>query len=129
VLKLLDQVAYACASRYAGQYVVTLSVDQVLFKQPVHVGELVTFLACVNYVGRSSMEVGIKVMAENIQRRTLRHTNSCYFTMVAMENGRPAPIRALPLETEVDKKRFRAAEIRKHMRIAAAEQLRQADTC
>jgi acyl-CoA hydrolase len=129
VLKLLDQVAYACASRYAGQYVVTLSVDQVLFKQPVHVGELVTFLACVNYVGRTSMEVGIKVMAENIQRRTLRHTNSCYFTMVALDNGQPARIRPLALETELHKKRYRAAEIRKKMRIAAAEQLREADAC
>ena len=61
ILKLLDQVAYACASRYAGRYVVTLSVDQVMFRQPIHVGELVTFLACVNHTGTSSMEVGIKV--------------------------------------------------------------------
>ena len=58
ILKLLDQVAYACASRYAGQYVVTLSVDQVTFKQPIHVGELVTFLAAVNHTGTSSMEIG-----------------------------------------------------------------------
>lgn len=62
LLKYLDEVAYACASRYAGQYVVTLSVDQVMFKQPVHVGDLVTFLASVNYTGSTSMEVGIKVL-------------------------------------------------------------------
>ena len=67
VLKLLDQVAYACASRYAGKYVVTLSVDQVMFRQPIHVGEVVTFLASVNFVGKTSMEVGVKVIAENIQ--------------------------------------------------------------
>ena len=67
ILKYLDQVAYACASRYAGSYVVTLSVDQVTFRQPVHVGELVTFLASVNYTGRTSMEVGIKVITENIR--------------------------------------------------------------
>ena len=67
VLKLLDQVAYACAARYAGRYVVTLSVDQVMFRQPIHVGELVTFLAAVNYTGTSSMEVGIKVIAEDIR--------------------------------------------------------------
>src|SRR5690606_5336155 len=60
ILKLLDQVAYACASRYAGRYVVTLSVDQVMFRQPIHVGELVTFLASVNYTGNTSMEIGIK---------------------------------------------------------------------
>jgi acyl-CoA hydrolase len=63
ILKLLDQVAYACASRYAGQYVVTLSVDQVMFREPIHVGEMVTFLASVNFTGRTSMEVGIKVIA------------------------------------------------------------------
>jgi uncharacterized protein (TIGR00369 family) len=69
ILKLLDQVAYACASRYAGRYVVTMSVDQVNFLQPIHVGELVTFLASVNHTGKSSMEVGVKVIAENIQKK------------------------------------------------------------
>jgi len=78
ILKLLDQVAYACASRYAGSYVVTLSVDQVMFRQPIHVGELVTFMASVNHTGTSSMEVGIKVIAENIQTQAKRHVNSCF---------------------------------------------------
>ena len=119
LLKLLDQVAYACASRYAGCYVVTLSVDQVLFKQPIHVGEMVTFLASVNHVGRTSMEVGIKVVAENIQQRSVRHTNSCYFTMVAYDNGQAMPVPPLTLDTESHKKRFREAEIRKQMRLAA----------
>ncbi|AUH52277.1 acyl-CoA thioesterase [Chromobacterium sp. ATCC 53434] len=117
LLKLLDQVAYACASRYAGSYVVTLSVDQVLFKQPIHVGELVTFLASVNHVGRTSMEVGIKVVAENIQTRGQRHTNSCYFTMVAYQDGKPVAVPTLVLETEEQRQRFRAAEIRKQLRI------------
>ncbi len=72
LLKYLDEVAYACASRYAGQYVVTLSVDQVIFRQPVHVGELVTFLASVNYTGTTSMEIGIKVITEDIRRKTVR---------------------------------------------------------
>jgi acyl-CoA hydrolase len=89
ILKLLDQVAYACASRYAGEYVVTLSVDQVMFRQPIHVGELVTFLAAVNYTGRTSMEIGVKVLTENIREHSVRHANSCFFTMVAVdENGR-----------------------------------------
>ncbi len=65
ILKLLDQVAYACGARYAGCYVVTLSVDQVVFRQPIHVGELVTFMASVNYTGNSSMEIGVKVIAES----------------------------------------------------------------
>ena len=90
LLKLLDQVAYACASRYAGRYVVTVSVDQVLFRQAIHVGELVSFLASVNHTGRSSMEVGIKVVAQDIRTQQERHVNSCYFTMVAVdEAGRP----------------------------------------
>ena len=85
ILKLLDQVAYACAARYAGGYVMTLSVDQVIFLQPVHVGELLTLLANVNYTGRTSMEVGIKVLAEEIHSGLIRHTNSCFFTMVAVD--------------------------------------------
>src|SRR5574337_569269 len=88
ILKLLDQVAYACASRYSGSYVVTLSVDQVMFREPIHVGELVTFAASVNYVGKTSMEVGIRVEAEDVRARTVRHTNSCYFTMVAIDENR-----------------------------------------
>src|SRR3954467_4548987 len=75
VLKLLDQVAYACASRYAGRYVVTLSVDQVTFREPIAVGELVSFLASVNHTGRTSMEIGIKVIAENIRTQAQRHVN------------------------------------------------------
>jgi acyl-CoA hydrolase len=89
ILKFLDSVAYACASRYSGSYVVTLSVDQVMFLEPIHVGELVTFLASVNYTGTTSMEVGIRVVTENIQQRTVRHANSCYFTMVAVDAAHP----------------------------------------
>lgn len=127
LLKLLDQVAYACASRYAGRYVVTLSVDQVLFKQPIHVGELVTFMASVNHVGRTSMEIGIKVVAEDIQQRSVRHTNSCYFTMVAFEDGKAVAVPPLSLETDEQKKRFRDAEIRKKLRIEA--QQKTSDPC
>lgn len=127
LLKLLDQVAYACASRYAGCYVVTLSVDQVMFKQPIHVGELVTFMACVNYVGRTSMEVGIKVVAEDIQQRLVRHTNSCYFTMVALDGGKPVAVPPLELEDDLQKKRYREAEIRRKMRIETEARMRALD--
>ncbi|MDO5639412.1 MAG: acyl-CoA thioesterase [Neisseria sp.] len=115
LLKLLDQVAYACASRYSGHYCVTLSVDKVTFKEPIHVGELVTFLASVNYTGRTSMEVGIRVEAQNIRERSVRHTNSCYFTMVAMHEGTPAPVPPLPLTSELQRCRFKAAEKRKQI--------------
>ena len=117
ILKLLDQVAYACASRYAGRYVVTLSVDQVMFRQPIHVGELVTFLASVNYTGTTSMEVGIKVMAENIQTQSLRHANSCFFTMVAMDANRKATaVPPLVPVTDDQKRRHAAAVTRRQLR-------------
>jgi acyl-CoA hydrolase len=117
ILKLLDQVAYACASRYAGRYVVTLSVDQVVFRQPIHVGELVTFLASVNYTGRTSMEIGIKVVTENIRNQVVRHTNSCYFTMVAVDDdGKPANVPPLTPANAEEKERFEAAQQRRALR-------------
>jgi len=117
ILKYLDSVAYACASRYSGSYVVTLSVDRVVFRQPIHVGELVTFLASVNYTGKTSMEIGIKVVTENIQQGLMRHTNSCYFTMVAVdENRNPVQVPPLQTETEDQKRRFREAAQRRDYR-------------
>jgi acyl-CoA hydrolase len=121
ILKLLDQVAYACASRYAGQYVVTLSVDRVVFREAIHVGELVTFLASVNYTGRTSMEVGIKVLAENIHSRATRHVNSCFFTMVAVNaSGIPSEIIGLVPESEEARRRYLAATRRRELRDAAS---------
>ena len=117
ILKLLDQVAYACASRYAGTYVVTLSVDQVMFRQPIHVGELVTFLASVNHTGSSSMEIGIKVIAENIRTQAKRHVNSCFFTMVAVDEDRkPTAVKPLQPSTPDERRRHAGAELRKTMR-------------
>jgi acyl-CoA hydrolase len=117
ILNLLDQVAYACASRYAGRYVVTLSVDQVMFRQPIHVGELVTFLASINYTGTSSMEVGIKVVAENIRNQVVRHANSCFFTMVAVDDqGKPVPVPPLGPKTPDEKRRYEQAKVRRQLR-------------
>ena len=88
-----------------------------MFKQPIHVGELVTFLASVNHVGRSSMEIGIKVVAEDIRQKLIRHTNSCYLTMVAVDaNGKPARVPPLALETPLQKLRFEKAALRKKLR-------------
>ena len=126
VLKLLDQVAYACASRYASRYVVTLSVDQVMFRQPIHVGELVTFLASVNHTGTSSLEVGIKVVAENIRNQVVRHANSCFFTMVAVDDdARPVPVPALTPQTPDEIRRFEAAKVRKELRLELERRHRQ----
>jgi acyl-CoA hydrolase len=125
ILKLLDEVAYACASRYAGTYVVTLSVDQVVFREPVHVGELVTFAAAVNYTGRTSMEIGIRVTTENIHTREVRHTNSCYFTMVAMgEDGRPVAVPPWIPETDKEKGRAQAAVHRRELRAEMDRRMR-----
>ena len=117
LLKYLDEVAFACASRYAGTYVVTLSVDQVIFREPVHVGELVTFLASVNFTGRTSMEIGVKVITENIREKSVRHTNSCFFTMVAVDDeGKPTAVPALQPETPDEKRRFKQAQQRRDLR-------------
>lgn len=129
ILKLLDQVAYACASRYAGRYVVTLSVDQVMFLQPIHVGELVTFLSSVNHTGKSSMEIGIKVVAEDIRSQVVRHVNSCFFTMVAVDDDKkPALVPPLQPETDEEKRRWEAALIRKELRKDMAERFAKTRT-
>jgi acyl-CoA hydrolase len=110
--------------RYAGAYAVTLSVDQVTFKQPIFVGELVYFLASVNYTGRTSMEIGIRVVAENIRTQTARHTNSCYFTMVAMgDDGKPVQVPPLVPANDDEKIRWVAAEARRDIRLMMAEKM------
>lgn len=114
LMKWMDKVAYTCAMRYSASYVVTLSVDKVLFKQPIYIGELLTFLATVNYTGRTSMEIGIKVIAEDLVGRSIRHTNSCHLTMVALdEDRRPKAVPPLVPKTEEEKKRFERAKQRK----------------
>jgi acyl-CoA hydrolase len=129
ILKFLDQVAYACASRYAGRYVVTLSVDQVMFREPIHVGELVTFLASINHTGTSSMEVGIKVLAENIRTQAMRHANSCFFTMVAVDDERkPVPVPPLRPFTPDEKRRHAAALVRKQLRHEFGQRLEASRT-
>lgn len=118
LMQLLDKVAYACAARYAGRYVVTLSVDHVVFKEAIFVGELVIFHASVNYVGTSSMEIGIRVVAENLLTHVQRHTNTCYFTMVCVdEQGKPTPAPPFEPTTQLERYRFEEAKMRKAMRL------------
>lgn len=124
VLYLLDRVAYACAARYAATNIVTLSVDQVFFKEPIYVGELVIFSASVNYVGTSSMEIGIRVVAENLMTSQWRHTNTCYFTMVAVDHqGKPTKIATpLTLDNDIQKRRYEEAIQRREMRLKTRKQ-------
>ena len=125
LLKLLDQVAYACAAKYCKKYVVTAALDQVFFKQQVNVGELVTFYAHVNYVGHSSMEVGVKVIAEDLRTDQKRHTTSCYFTMVAMDDqGKTVEVPRLQLDNEVEIRLYESAVLRKTMRQDNLEKIR-----
>lgn len=107
ILKLMDQIAFACASKHSGSYCVTASVDKVNFLNPIEVGELVTMKASVNYVGKSSMVVGIRVESENIQTGKKKHCNSSYFTMVAInKEGNTETVPGLKLTNKTDAKRF-----------------------
>ncbi|OSY87828.1 thioesterase [Tenacibaculum holothuriorum] len=107
ILNLLDQIAFACASKYSSTYCVTASVDTVDFLNPIEVGELVTMKASINYVGRTSMVVGIRVEAQNIQTGHIKHCNSSYFTMVAKnDEGKSVEVPGLILKNELEVTRF-----------------------
>ncbi len=107
ILSLLDQIAFACASKHSENYCVTASVDRVDFLNPVEVGELLTLKSSVNYVGRTSMVVGVRVESQHIQTGDKKHCNSSYFTMVAKnENGQSTKVPGLILKTENDIRRF-----------------------
>ncbi len=117
LLSMMDKVAYACATKHSGLYCVTVSVDNVDFLQPVEVGDLVSMFGRINYVGRSSMVVGIKVVAENVKDRHVKHTNTSYFTMVAKnEDGKVEEVPELLLETKNEVRRFIEAIVRKYMK-------------
>jgi acyl-CoA hydrolase len=107
ILSLLDQIAFACASKHSRAYCVTASVDTVDFLSPIEIGELVTLKASVNYVGNSSMIIGIRVEAENIQTGVVKHCNSSYFTMIAKDEvGNSIPVPGLILKDDNDIRRF-----------------------
>ena len=118
LLSLVDKAAYACAARHSESYCVTASVDRVDFRSPIKVGHLVTLKASVNYVGTTSMEVGIKVLGVDPLTGKEQHTNSCYVTMVAVDaKGRPKPVPQLIPETAEEKRRYRQAEARRMERL------------
>jgi uncharacterized protein (TIGR00369 family) len=124
LLSLMDKVAYACASKHAGTYCVTVSVDKVEFLQPVEVGELVSMFASVNYVGRTSLIVGIRVESQDVKTGTVKHTNSCYFTMVAKDDdNNPTEVPALVLQNKEDVKRFIEAMRMREIKLAVKESM------
>ncbi|TYB77189.1 acyl-CoA thioesterase [Bizionia myxarmorum] len=115
MLSLMDQIAYACASKHSENYCVTASVDTVDFLEPVEIGELVTMKSSINYVGTTSMVVGIRVEAENIRTGHVKHCNSSYFTMVAKDdNGKSTPVPGLVLSSLEEVRRFLKAIERNH---------------
>jgi len=110
ILGLMDKLAYVCAAKHAGNYCVTASVQNVDFLAPVNVGDLVSLKASVNYVGNASLVIGIRIVAENVKTQTSRHTNTSYFTMVAMdEMHKPAQVPGLILESKDEVRRFAEA--------------------
>ena len=115
ILSLMDQVAFACASRHSGHYCVTASVNRVDFLNPIEVGELVHLKASINYTGRSSMVVGIKVESENIKTGEIKHCNSSYFTMVAKDDqGKSTQVPGIILDNEESVRRFSRSMARQH---------------
>jgi uncharacterized protein (TIGR00369 family) len=116
LLSLIDKVAYVCASKHAGNYCVTVSVDGVKFLQPVEVGDLVSLHASVNYVGRTSLVIGIKVIAENVKQGSVKHTNTSYVTMVAKgDDNLPTVVPPLILDKPIEVRRFFEALKRKEL--------------
>jgi len=114
ILNLMDQIAFACASKHSQKYCVTASVNRVDFRSPVEVGELLTLKAAINYTGRTSMVVGVRVESQNITTGKRRHCNSSYFTMVAKdENGKSAEIPGLLVQDEQGIRRFTRSKVRK----------------
>ena len=122
MLSMMDKTAAVAAFRHCRLNVVTASIDRVDFREPIHVGDLVVMKASVNFVGRTSMEVGVRVEAEELLTGRRRHTNSCYLTFVAVDrNGRPIEIPGVVAETSEEQRRYQAAEQRRKVRLAERE--------
>lgn len=118
ILKLVDEVASIVAARHAGTNVVTASIDRLDFYAPVYVGDFLRLMASLNYVGRTSMEVGVRIEAENPLTGEIRHTGTCYLTYVALDGkGRPTEVPRLKIETEEERKRWEEAERRRMRRL------------
>ena len=124
VMRYCDEVAGLAAVRHSGFRVVTAAVDRMTFLEPVHVGEVLTFHASVNAAWRTSVEVGVRVEAEDPRSGVTRHTNTAYLTMVALDDeGRPTQVPELRCETDAEHRREREAQLRRANRLAEREQI------
>jgi acyl-CoA hydrolase len=122
ILSMMDKCAAIAAFRHARANVVTVSIDRVSFREPIHVGDLVIMRSSVNFVGRTSMEVGVRVLAEDLVTGNRRHTNSCYLTFVAIDrNGRPISVPGVVPETPDEERRYAKAKERRRLRLAERE--------
>jgi uncharacterized protein (TIGR00369 family) len=118
IMKLIDTAGGVVAGRHARANVVTASIDRLDFLHPVFIGDFVTLRASLNFVGRTSMEVGVRVEAENLLTGETRHTSTAYLTFVALDgNGRPMPLPALILETDDEQRRNGEANVRRENRL------------
>jgi len=118
IMKLMDEAGASAAMRHARRAVVTVAVDQVLFREPIHLGDLVTLTAELTYVGRTSMETRIEVTAQNLLTEQRSHTNTAYFVYVALdENGRPTPVPSLQISTPAEQRHWEAAQARQAYRL------------
>ncbi|HEX7241485.1 MAG TPA: acyl-CoA thioesterase [Longimicrobiaceae bacterium] len=128
ILGFIDRAAAFCAMKHAGRPVVTKSMDSVEFNEPIYIGELVVAMASVNYAGTTSMEVGIKVLAQNPITGEERHTNTCYATFVALdENGRPTRVPPVLPETDDERRRYDKAELRRAERLSHRRRVRSGE--
>jgi uncharacterized protein (TIGR00369 family) len=129
LLSLMDKVAYVCAAKHAGTYCVTASIDNVDFLHPIEVGELVSLKASVNYVGSTSLIVGIRITSENVKTQAIKHTNTSYFTMVAKDDHHHnAMVPGLILETRDEVRRFAEALRRKELKRQNSQATKQIKT-
>jgi acyl-CoA hydrolase len=127
VMKLCDEAAGIAAVKHCRTRIVTAAIDRMTFMHPVHVGELLTCRASVNAVWRTSMEVGVRVEAENPRTGDVRHTSTAYLTMVAVDDeGHPIPVPPLATESPDEQRRQREAELRRRNRLAEREEIRTA---
>jgi len=126
ILKLVDTAAAVAALRHARTNIVSASIDRMDFYRPVYVGDLLILNACVNYVGRTSIEVGVRIEAENLKTGRVTHTGSCYVTYVALdEKGKPTPVPQSIPRTPDEKRRWREGKERREQRLK--ERARRSD--
>jgi len=126
IMKLVDEAGALACMRFANRRVVTVAIDQMMFRQPIHIGNLVTLTAEVSYTGRTSMEAEVQVVAENPITGEQTHTNTAYLVYVALDdNGNPAEVPQLIPETAAQRERMKQAQARQAFRLQQRRQVEQ----